>query len=116
MPVLRCPQQPADDPVVQVDDLVGDGGHPLDGHREQRRVPAAGFELCQIGAGHRRALTSKLQQPVPVNKPRGRPRQIQCAPRSETLDMLQHRTRVRTGRCLPQPTDLCKSAIRTPVQ
>lgn len=116
VPVLRCPEQPADDPVVQFDDLIGNGRHALNRHREQGRVAPARLELRKVSARHRCALTSQFQQTVTVHKPRCRPRQIQCLPRSEAFDMLEHGARVRAGRGLPQPTDLRQRALPAAAQ
>ena len=94
MLVLVGVEQLAQDAVVQVDDFVGYGRHALDGKRDQGGVAALCLELGQIGGRHLAALAGDLEQPVLVNQPLDAGRQVECLPRLEAFDVLQHVPRI----------------------
>ena len=103
MLVLGGVEQLAQDAVVQVNDFVGDGGHTLDGKRDQGRVAARRLELGQVGGRHLAALAGNLEQPVLVNRPLDAGRQVERLPRLEAFDVFQHVPRVRFDGRLAQP-------------
>jgi hypothetical protein len=90
--------------IVAVHDfVVGDGGHTLDGKRDQGRVAARRLELGQVGGRHLAALAGNLEQPVLVNRPLDAGRQVERLPRLEAFDVFQHVPRVRFDGRLAQP-------------
>ncbi len=88
-------EQLAQDAVVQVDDLVGDGGHALDGERHQGGVAPLRLELGQVGWRHLTALAGDLEQPVLVHQPFDAGRQVERLPGFQALDVFEHVARVR---------------------
>ena len=99
---LRCVV--TQNPVMQIDDFVSDGGDAFDGERDQGRVAALWLELGQIGRRHLAALAGNLEQPILVNQPLDTDRQIERLPGFEALDVLEHVTGVRFDRRLAQPS------------
>ena len=100
--VLRGGEQLADDAIVQVDDFVGDGGHPFDDKRHERRVAPLRLELGQVSRRHLRTLAGNLQQAILVDQTLGAGRQFDRLQRFQALDVLQHVARVRLDRRLAQ--------------
>ncbi len=98
MLVLSGVEQLAEDAVVQVDDVVGDGGHAFDGERYQGCVAALRLELGQVGGRHRAAFASDLEQPVLMHQPLDAGWQIKHLPGLEAFDVFQHVPRIRLGR------------------
>ena len=94
----------ADDPVVQVDHLVGDCGRSFDSQRDQRRIPALSLELHQVSRGHLAAFARDLQKTVLVNLAFDPGGQIESPPRLEPVDVFEHMLGVRLERRLPQPS------------
>jgi len=103
MLILRRAEQLDQDTVVQVNDLVGDGGHPFQHHRNQGGIAPFALELGEIGRCHLRALAGELQQAVLVNAAADAFRQAQRLEGLETFDVLDHVPRVGFQRRLPQP-------------
>ena len=91
------------DPVVQVDQLVDDGGHALDRQRDQGRITPLILELGQIVWLHLRTFPRHLQQPILMNLAAYPVRQGERLEDLETLDVFPHVPGVRLQRRLAQP-------------
>jgi hypothetical protein len=78
--------------------FVGDGGHALDGQRNEGGVTPLRLELGQVSGCHLAAFAGDLEQAVLVNQPLDAGRQVECLPRLEAFDVLQHVARIRLGR------------------
>ncbi|MCY1550324.1 hypothetical protein D9M68_865720 [compost metagenome] len=98
MLVLGGIEQLAQDAVVQVDDFVGNGGHTLDGERDQGCIAPLRLELGQVGGRHLAALASDLEQAILMNQPLDAGRQVECLPRLEAFDVFEHVARIGLGR------------------
>ena len=103
MLVLGGIEQLAEDAVVQVDDLVGDGGHAFNGQRHQGRITPLRLELGQVGGCHLPALACDLEQAVLMHLPLDARRQVKCLQGFEALNVFEHVPRVRLGGRLTQP-------------
>ena len=67
MLVLGAVEEPTDDLVMQVDDLVDDRGGRFGHQGYQSRIPTLRLELRQVGRRHLSAFTRNLEQPILVD-------------------------------------------------
>ena len=61
MLVLCRVEEPADNAIMQVDDLIGHSGHPFDGHRHKSGIAPLWLEPGQIGRCHLATLAGDLE-------------------------------------------------------
>ena len=85
--VARSSEERADQPIVQVEDLVGQCGHRLERDRHQRRVPTVGLVLHDPIDGGLRPFPGQSQQAVLVDLVADRGGQAERPNRLQSLDV-----------------------------
>jgi hypothetical protein len=90
MVALGLAEQRTHEPVVQVDDLVDQGGAGVEDHRDQGRIATARLQVAQVLGRHLSAFAGELQQAVLVDGVFQPVRQRQVADGLQPLQVGQH--------------------------
>ena len=88
----------AQNAIVEVNDLVGDGGHAFDSEGHQGRIAPLRLEFREVGRRHLPALAGDLQQAVVMHQALRAWRQIERLQGLQAFDVFEHVPRVRLGR------------------
>lgn len=114
--LFRGIEEPADNAVMQINDLVGDRCCGFHDNGHQGGMTAPRFEPGQIGRGHLRAFARNLEQAIPVHHPVEALGQINGVEDFQAINVFEHLARTRLSRRQPQPGEPCHPAVVTTFQ